>query len=289
MTDTEATTDRDALIDRALARGVLYGAAVWAFRHPAARGDVPRGDPGARETIAEAARLLDAAVPEVEPLLPAVRSFTEALAQPREIHVSRYERLFGHTARGMVCPYETEFGSDAAYGQPQALADIAGYYRAFGLRCAQVDERIDHVGCECAFMEFLALKEAVAVEGAAGAAAEERQTWRDTLEATRGAERTFFRDHLGRFGRAFAAALSRADGEGLLGCTGAFLFGLLEAEWKRLGVACGPDVLPLRSAAEEPVPMGCGGGEQSGCGEGPSGCGDTEPLIQIRTGGAAQT
>ena len=109
--------------------------------------------------------------------------------------IAAYQRLFGHTARGAVSPYETEYGNESLFQQPQEMGDLAGFYRAFGLRLNVAErERLDHISCECEFMLFLALKEAYALEHADTAMGEE----------TSKAVRLFLRDHLGRFGPTFA-------------------------------------------------------------------------------------
>ena len=70
-----------------------------------------------------------------------------------------------HRPRGTITPYETEYGNEALFQQPQELGDLMGFYRAFGLAMKQDRrERADHISCECEFLMFLALKEAYALE-----------------------------------------------------------------------------------------------------------------------------
>ena len=98
--------------------------------------------------------------------------------------VASYQRLFGHTALGVVSPYETEYGNEALFQQPQEMGDLAGFYRAFGPRLDTTEhERLDHISCECEFMLFLALKEVYALEHNDMA----------MLEETRKASRLFLR------------------------------------------------------------------------------------------------
>src|SRR4030067_283699 len=71
-----------------------------------------------------------------------------------------YRRTFG--AAGSLC-YETEYGLPHEFSQSQELADINGFYRAFGFTIGgQVRERPDHVAAELEFMSILALHEAYA-------------------------------------------------------------------------------------------------------------------------------
>jgi nitrate reductase assembly molybdenum cofactor insertion protein NarJ len=82
-----------------------------------------------------------------------------------------YVAVFGHAARGSVPMNEIEFGepkADALF-QPHRLADLAAFYRAYGLNmAADAGERQDHLCVELEFMSVLAAKEAYALDGQAG-------------------------------------------------------------------------------------------------------------------------
>src|SRR5262245_24340712 len=172
-----------------------------------------------------------------------------AAGVPAELGVA-YQRLFGHTARGTVPPYETEYGLDDLFRQAQELADIGGFYRAFGLTMDRDGhERNDHLAVECEFLSFLCRKEAFHLLGGDRGSAEE----------VRGAERLFLKDHVGRFGRAFARALSRESDHPFYRAVGELLDAFLAGECRRLGVGVGPEFVRLRSTVEAEVPMACGG------------------------------
>lgn len=163
-----------------------------------------------------------------------------------------HRRLFGHSARGAVPPYETEYGAEALFQQPQEMGDLMGFYNAFGLALnGRQHERADHVSCECEFLCFLALKEAYALEHGDDS----------MLEETRKAERLFLRDHLARFLPAFAKKLVREDAGGLYGFLGGVGYGFIVLECARFSVRLGPENLTLRPADDERVPMACGSGE----------------------------
>jgi TorA maturation chaperone TorD len=166
----------------------------------------------------------------------------------------QYGRLFGHTVRGQICPCETEYGDENKYHQPQQLADIAGYYRAFGLTPLSASElRHDHVACECEFLSFLNLKQAVFLEECAhtpGGA--------ETLDVTRRAERTFLRDHLGHFGRAFASCLAADESGPYYSAWGTLFLIWLDLECTRLEVELGPPDLAMRAESSDDAPMACG-------------------------------
>jgi TorA maturation chaperone TorD len=153
----------------------------------------------------------------VDALAQAGRAATSSLA-------SSYSALFGHSARGAVSPYETEYGNEALFQQPQELSDLMGFYRAFGLT-VRLDrhERADHISCECEFLSFLAMKEAYALEH------RNSEMLADTLKA----QKLFLRDHLGRFLPTFAQQVSLEDTVGSTRNSPTYLF--VACHWKRTG------------------------------------------------------
>lgn len=160
-----------------------------------------------------------------------------------------FRRLFGHTARGRVPPYETEYGDDSLFQPIQEMAHLAAFYLAFGLLLAPTSrERIDHVSCECEFLLVLTRKEAYAVE----------RGEQEMLSATTRAVRIFLRDHLGCWAPAFGLKLAREDREGFYGALGTLCAAFVRQECARLGVPAGPELLRLRSTASADVPMACG-------------------------------
>jgi DMSO reductase family type II enzyme chaperone len=165
-----------------------------------------------------------------------------------------YDRLFGHTARGAVPPYETEYGEDSPFLPQREMSDLAAFYRAFGLALRpDARERPDHLACQCEFMLVLARKEALAEETRDAAMA----------ETTRRAARLFLRDHPGRWAPAFGRKLAREDRGGFHGALGELCALFVAAECRRAGVPAGPALLRLRSAETGDAPMACGTAE--GC------------------------
>ena len=96
-------------------------------------------------------------------------------------------------------PYETEYGQPHAFRQSQELADIVGFYRAFGFDVGgDVRERPDYLGVELEFMYLLACKQAYAIaEGLVEAA-----------EVCHDAQRKFLCDHLARWIGVYARRLN---------------------------------------------------------------------------------
>jgi len=247
---------RERRTDLALARSVLYRALTLGLRLPSESSLTALAS--GRAALLEAAALLDSSRRAAEPLLPAVRAFTDIVPVSAAELIPVHARLFGHS-QGLVCPFETEYGSGGSFRQPQELADIAGFYLAFGLRPASgADERADHVACECEFMDFLACKEAfvlasVSVPDGIGASEAE-----ETQDVTRRAAAGFLRDHLARFGLAFATRLMKEGDGGFYGALGGVLIRLLALECERLAVPAGAPTLEVRPPVLDDVPMGCG-------------------------------
>jgi TorA maturation chaperone TorD len=245
----------EAAIDEALARGVVYHALTLGLRPPAGGALCRLASPDGRAALREAAALLDARGSSGESLCPAVEGLCDR-ADASADRLGAHARLFGHS-RGLVSPFEIEYGAGDVFRQPQELADIAGTYLAFGLEPAPgADERVDHAACECEFMGFLARKEAFALvsfgtdqgQGEAG----------EPLATVRAAARGFLRDHLGRFGRAFATLLMKEDKGGFHGALGVVLFRFLTEECRRFDLLPGPASLELRAPLPDDTPMACG-------------------------------
>jgi TorA maturation chaperone TorD len=246
---TEPPPAKEQEIDAAVCRAILYDVLAMSLRPPT-RVMLSRLEAdGASETVVGAAAALDG-LDGSAPVAPAVKTFFAALRGATLDRLSEsYRDLFGHTAHGEVPPYESEYGPDDVFRQAQELADIGGFYRAFGLEMSRIRrERNDHIAAECEFLSLLATKEAYeAVEGDI-----------ESHEAVRRAERLFLRDHAGRFGRAFARSLSRSAGHALYKAAGDLCFDFLTSECGRFGVPPGREVLKLRQAVESEPPMACG-------------------------------
>jgi nitrate reductase assembly molybdenum cofactor insertion protein NarJ len=143
-----------------------------------------------------------------------------------------HRRTFGLT--GSLC-YETEIGLPHEFRQSQELADIAGFYRAFGFQLGgRVHERPDHLAVELEFMYALALKQAYALSAGE---AEQAQVCQE-------AQVKFLQDHLGRWVGLFAETLARlqADQAGASAAENPYLAlarfcaALVAADAVRLGV-----------------------------------------------------
>jgi putative dimethyl sulfoxide reductase chaperone len=139
-----------------------------------------------------------------------------------------YRRAFG--AAGSLC-YETEYGLPHEFRQSQEMADISGFYRAFGFDTGGTSrERPDHVAVELEFIYLLALKEAYAIQ----------EGNLEHAEVTNDAQRKFLEDHLGNWIGLFAQSLRlNASDESYQALSG-FIEAFVEADARRLGAKIEP-------------------------------------------------
>lgn len=253
MKSEDSRPDREVTeVETALCRATLYNALALGFRPSAEETEDRLIRDRSVRALSDAAALIDQT--RESALVSAVWNLSATEETSTTQLSASYRRLFGHTACGAVSPYETEYGTEALFQQPQELGDLMGFYRAFGLTVNTGEhERPDHVSCECEFLCFLALKEAYALERGEAS----------MLEETRKATRLFLRDHLGRFLPAFSKKLVREDPRGFYGRLGGLCYGFVMQECARFGIPLGPDNLSLRPAGDDGVPMACGDG--AGC------------------------
>jgi len=235
-TDMQTRSRTDADVDLALCRSAAYVALACGF--------APVDEEVHRRVASpEGANALQRALDHL-----GVEATFAPPACTLEDLVRRREQLFGHTVRGEVTPYETEFGAASLFRQPREMQDLAGFFEAFGLRLPpDRHERIDHARCECEFMAFLARKEAYSSERGDG----------ETASRVATAGRLFLRDHLGGFAPALGARMQRADGDGFYGALGGVLRRFVEWDCARVGIEPGTPELRLRVAIEGDVPAAC--------------------------------
>lgn len=168
---------------------------------------------------------------------------------------AEHRRVFGLV--GSQC-YETEFGLPHEFRQSQELADLAGFYQAFGFRMGgRVRERPDHIAVELEFMYLLCLKEAYAVEHGTI----------EQVEIARNAQAAFLKDHLGTWIEAFAASLllaSGGTGNGAEAMSPYLLLARLAADFvrsdaERLGVTIEARSITKTAPTPHPTDLSCEG------------------------------
>lgn len=152
---------------------------------------------------------------------------------------SEHVRLFGPAGR--VPLTESSWGdAGRLLGKAVALADVGGFYRAFGLEPATRRPRPeDHLAVELEFMSVLALKEAWA----------RNEDEADGLAVTRAAATKFLADHLGTWVGAWCDALAAQDSPEFYDALAGAIRALVASECARLGAS--PQVVDGRLVDRE--------------------------------------
>jgi len=124
-----------------------------------------------------------------------------------EDRAAEYQRVFGLVTSKECPPYESEYCPQTfSVYRSQRMADVAGYYRAFGLAPSREQpERPDHITLQLEFLAWLVAKEDYARSGAVPDGDQKAHICHD-------AQRRFLEEHLAWWAPAFAWALQkRAD------------------------------------------------------------------------------
>jgi len=191
-----------------------------------------------------------------------------ALREPEENEVSsrseEYTRLFAHIKTVKAPPHETEYGSDHIFMKTHQLADINGFYHAFGMTLdKQISERPDHLSVECEFMALLTLKEAYALEAVheaegcepceAISAEQSEHGEREKADITLDAQRKFLEEHLGRWAPFFSEIVIKETRLSFYKTASAFLKAFLQWDAKWLGISPKPIDKPLLNVDNLPL------------------------------------
>lgn len=230
MTNRSSAIDFEARVEHALARSVVYRTVSELALYPDAAD--PRSgfkDPDERRAGLQIACSALARAGYDPTLLRALRELDAMFSgESDEAWVREYVRVFGHTISKECPPYETEYGAPHLFEQTQALADLAGFYRAFGLEVRSgAGERLDHLGIELEFMHVLTYKEAYALE----------HHTLSRADLCREAQEKFLCEHLGTWIDDFSARLAQRAKEGPYVAYAATLGRFMAAELTYLAVS----------------------------------------------------
>lgn len=174
------------------------------------------------------------------------RMVLDRLPNSQQALNAQYENTFGLLVSSNCPPYETEYiHSKFAFQRSNGLADISGFYNAFGLTTSdRHPERPDHIVLELEFMAILLGLERQAFHGAA-------KQRRNRQRICRDAQSRFLQQHLAWWVPAFATLLAKQNSRGFYEAAGVFLTALIPAERAMLRLPpVSQPVLP--SALERP-------------------------------------
>lgn len=240
-------------LESALARECLYRFFALAVTEPRDLDWFGLMDGDNQRLARDSAALL--AEEDSGPSCSSLDAFVAELQQPATTVHEEFQRVFGLTPARECPPFETEYhGNAEPFYCSQQLADIAGFYRAFGLNPAPMATvRPDHLALELEFMAFLLMKQRLLQNEPDAAATTDSQA------VCAKAEVDFFRDHVSWWVPAFAAGLVKRAGHGLYAELGKALAAFVAAECRRLDVKV--TRLPLAVVAPQPreEPTECAG------------------------------
>lgn len=148
---------------------------------------------------------------------------------------AEHRRIFSHV-HSTDCPlYETDFVARDVWRQSQQLADLAGFYGAFGVRV--VGERPDGAAVELEFLHVLAFKTAWALT----------RGEEDHVDVCDRAERAFLDEHVLRWLPSSAERIGAVANGGLYGAAARLIGEVLGAEAARRGLVYVTGAEPSRA------------------------------------------
>lgn len=255
---------QDQAVD--IARGHLYAFLAGTFSYPASQHFETAADPNKQKVAVAAAALLASEAPRAIPLglgerppdeltlEPAVKE----LQAPRSRLIEDHQKVFGLLI-GQTAPLnETEYcRSTDSFFRAQQLADIGGFYKAFGVeRSAEGRERVDHLSIELEFMARLTQKELFAV-------ASSDPSLREKAAVCRDGQRRFVEAHLIWWVPGFAELLRTGTTTGLYAALADSLAAFIVCERVRFGLAPNVGLAGLSRTQptnpEELMGQGCSG------------------------------
>jgi putative dimethyl sulfoxide reductase chaperone len=211
-------------IETALARGTVYQCLAQACAYPGEAFTEALAQGAWVASLAEAVETLESveACRETLQTLEIVQSSIDPTAFRTE-----YTRLFSNTALTDFPPYGADYLASHIFMKAQSLADVAGFYRAFGVGVRAGSERPDHISAELEFMGYLCFKEAYAADHGRP----------EALAVTVAAQRRFLSEHLGRWAPLFLVRFGVVSVQPFYRAMTAFARVFLAIEAMRLGVS----------------------------------------------------
>ena len=232
---------------KAVARSSFYGILSRGFAYPTEEvlGEIKAGAVSS-ELKGSAAYL------EEEGLLQSVGALCEAMEGEiapfglRDVE-GGYNRIF---SMGLLCPHhETFYTSAHVFMKSQDLADIQGFYNAFGFNLAEEQKELaDFIGTELEFMYVLCFKEYHAL----------KKGEKDKADLCREAQAKFVEGHIGVWAGAFALTLSVSSHMDYFTTLGRLLEKFVDFDCQYLGVTPKKVSAPEEGWKREAEPLTCG-------------------------------
>jgi putative dimethyl sulfoxide reductase chaperone len=246
-------------IQQTLGRAAIYQLLSLAFAYP--------DEEGLAELGAFITDVTEHPIATETGLLEPLGHLSAALERTRtEELAGEHMRLF---AGEVACSaHESEYAFDP-FAKSRQLADVAGFYTAFGLEVAHDRRGLpDFISTELEFVSLMLRKQVYA----------DSQGWSDRSDLTSHAIDAFLEDHLGRWAPMMSSEVSRVarDEAGFYAAAGELCRHYLTSEIKRRGIRPRP-VRPRSTSEQDAAPFVCPlvpdvdqGGEQPPAADGPS-------------------
>jgi TorA maturation chaperone TorD len=139
-------------------------------------------------------------------LLTKLSGFEKCFEEKRQrIDDIKYDYMSVFDTGRKISPYETEYMTEKVSRKPFELADIGGFYKAFGFGVAEdgrTKESLDHISIELEFMAILTWKHEYA----------NNNNQKQNLKIVHDARMAFVRDHLAKWGFFYCQQISRLTG-----------------------------------------------------------------------------
>ena len=208
-------------------RGRLYSLVALGFERPGEEFETALAEGAFTDELRESAEVVGG------PVAGAAEMVCDQLAEcDHDTLHGEWASLFGVEEGLTVSPYQLTYLPGPLMTTVRQLADLRGFYEAFGLSIVEgYNDRADHICFLTEFASHLCGREAyLRMEGD-----------REGVRVVVGAQRGFFEDHLGRWYWRFADEVSKRD-DGFYAALGDLLATLVEAEIDRLDLE--PDWVP---------------------------------------------
>jgi TorA maturation chaperone TorD len=164
-----------------------------------------------------------------------------------------YEANFGLLGGSKCPPYQTEFvHSKFTFQRSNMLADVAGFYNAFGLQTSSTHpDRPDHIVLECEFAaQLLRLAIDASASGSSNGTCDTCHS-NEQVEVCLAALERFLSEHVVWWFPAFAKLLAHQDSDGFYAAVARFLAAFVAAERALAGIEP-PGQTPQPSPIENP-------------------------------------